>query len=72
VDDTREVVMFGKKGIQIDPALMEKVKAAASKAGYASVDEYVAHVLERELSRTDDASNDEDVKKKLEGLGYIS
>ena len=64
--------MFGKKGIQIDPALMERVKAAAAKAGYASVDEYVAHVLERELSRTDDASNDEDVKKKLEGLGYIS
>ena len=64
--------MFGKKGIQLDPALMEKVKAAAAKGGYASVDEFVAHVLERELSRTDDASNDEDVKKKLEGLGYIS
>jgi metal-responsive CopG/Arc/MetJ family transcriptional regulator len=64
--------MFGKKGIQLDPALMEKVKAAAAKAGYASADEFVAHVLERELSRTDDASNDEDVKKKLEGLGYIS
>jgi len=64
--------MFGKKGIQLDPALMEKVKAAADKAGYASADEFVAHVLERELSRTDDASNDEDVKKKLEGLGYIS
>lgn len=64
--------MFGKKGIQLDPALMEKVKAAAAKAGYASADEFVAHLLERELSRTDDASNDEDVKKKLEGLGYIS
>ena len=64
--------MFGKKGIQLDPALMEKVKAAAAKAGYASADEYVAHVLEKELSRTDDASTDADVKKKLEGLGYIS
>jgi hypothetical protein len=64
--------MFGKKGIQLDAALLEKVKAAAAKAGYASVDEYVAHVLERELSKTDDASHDEDVKKKLEGLGYIS
>ena len=31
--------MFGKKGIQLDAALMEKVKAAAAKAGYASVDE---------------------------------
>lgn len=64
--------MFGKKGIQIDPALMDRVKAAAEKAGYASVDEFVAHVLEKELSRSDDASHDEDVKKKLEGLGYIS
>jgi hypothetical protein len=64
--------MFGKKGIQLDPALMEKVRAAAAKAGYATPDEFVAHVLERELSRTDDASNDADVKKKLEGLGYIS
>src|SRR5712672_1381897 len=48
----REVVMFGKKGIQLDPALMEKVRAAAAKAGYASPDEFVAHVLERELSRS--------------------
>jgi hypothetical protein len=64
--------MFGKKGIQLDPALMERVRAAAAKAGYASPDEFVAHVLERELSRSDDASNDADVKKKLEGLGYIS
>ena len=64
--------MFGKKGIQLDPALMERVRAAAAKAGYASPDEFVAHVLEKELSHSDDASNDEDVKKKLEGLGYIS
>jgi hypothetical protein len=64
--------MFGKKGIQLDPALMERVRDAAAKAGYASPDEFVAHVLERELSRSDDASNDADVKKKLEGLGYIS
>ena len=64
--------MFGKKGIQLDPALMERVRAAAAKAGYASVDEFVAHVIEKELSRTDDSTHDDDVKKKLEGLGYIS
>lgn len=64
--------MFGKKGIQLDPALMERVRAAAAKAGYASVDEFVAHVLERELSKSEDATHDADVKKKLEGLGYIS
>jgi hypothetical protein len=64
--------MFGRKGIHIDPALLERVKAAAAKAGYAGVDEFVTHVLERELSKLEEGSTDEDIKKKLEGLGYIS
>jgi hypothetical protein len=64
--------VFGKKGIQLDPSLLERVKAAAARAGYASVDEFVAHVLERELAKSEDATDDADVKKKLEGLGYIS
>jgi hypothetical protein len=65
--------MFGKKGIVLDPALLERAKQAAAKAGYASVDEYVAHLVERELSRSEDTGADaEDIKKKLEGLGYIS
>ena len=64
--------MFGKKGIQLDPVLMDKVRTAAAKAGYASPDEFVAHVLELELAKTDEGSHDADIKKKLEGLGYIS
>jgi metal-responsive CopG/Arc/MetJ family transcriptional regulator len=64
--------MFGKNKITLDKSLMERVEHAASQAGYSSVDEFVAHVLERELSKTDDASPDADVKKQLEGLGYIS
>ncbi len=65
--------MFGKKGIVLDPALMERAKAAAEKAGYASLDEFVAHLLERELNRGDETGADAaDIKKKLEGLGYIS
>jgi hypothetical protein len=65
--------MFGKKGIVLDPGLLERAKQAAAKAGYASVDEYVAHLVERELNRSEDAGADaDDIKKKLEGLGYIS
>ncbi|HXV13297.1 MAG TPA: hypothetical protein VEC56_03740 [Candidatus Krumholzibacteria bacterium] len=65
--------MFGKKGIVLDPGLLERAKQAAAKAGYASVDEFVAHVVERELNRSEDAGADaDDIKKKLEGLGYIS
>ena len=67
--------MFGKKGIVLDPDLLERAKQAAAKAGYASVDEYVAHLVERELSQGDAPGGDADaeaIKKKLEGLGYIS
>ena len=65
--------MFGKKGIVLDPALLERAKQAAAKAGYASVDEFVGHVVERALSDSGDANRDDaEIKKKLEGLGYIS
>ena len=65
--------MFGKKGIVLDPGLLERAKQAAAKAGYASVDEYVSHLVERALSDGDEKGVDAaDIKKKLEGLGYIS
>lgn len=68
--------MFGKKGIVLDAGLLERAKHAAAKAGYASVDEYVAHVVENALNQSDDKGGEsadaEEIKKKLEGLGYIS
>ena len=64
--------MFGKNRITLDRDLFDRVRAASAKAGYASSDEFVAHVLERELSRTEEGPAGGDVKKQLEGLGYIS
>jgi hypothetical protein len=63
--------MFGPK-IKIEKELLERVKKMAKLSGYASVDEFVAHVLEKELANLDDAGSEEEIKKKLEGLGYIS
>jgi len=63
--------MFGPK-IKIEKELLERVKKVAKLSGYASADEFVAHVLEKELANLDDASSEEEIKKKLEGLGYIS
>jgi predicted CopG family antitoxin len=62
----------GSKSIKLDAALYERLKQGADQAGYASVDEFVAHLIERELGNTDENASDEDVKKRLEGLGYIS
>lgn len=64
--------MFGSKKIRLDPKLHERAKRVADTAGYASVDEFVEHIVERELQQFDDAKSDEDIKAKLKGLGYIS
>jgi metal-responsive CopG/Arc/MetJ family transcriptional regulator len=65
--------MFGKNKIVLEKSLYDRVKAASEKAGYSSMEEFIAHVLERELAKGEDgARSDADVKKQLEGLGYIS
>ena len=63
--------MFGPR-IKLDKALMARVKRYADLAGYSSVDEFVAHVIEKELAKLEGSDSEEDIKKKLKGLGYIS
>ncbi len=63
--------MFGSK-IKIEKALLEKIKKHSETAGYSSVEEFVAHALEKELAKLEDAESEEEVKKRLKGLGYIS
>jgi hypothetical protein len=63
--------MFGS-GIKLDKALVAQVKRYADLAGYSSVDEFITHVLEKELAKLEGSDSEEDIKKKLKGLGYIS
>jgi hypothetical protein len=64
--------MFGGDKIKLDKALLERAKKFASAAGYSSVDEFIAHLVEKELAKLEGAGDDEEVKKRLKGLGYIS
>lgn len=57
--------------IKIDDELFEKVKKYSEIAGYSSVEEFVRHALEKEVSQLDEAGDEEEVKKKLQGLGYL-
>lgn len=63
--------MFGSK-IRIDKRLMEKVKRYYRIAGYVSPDEFVEHIIEKEISRLEECEDDEVLRQRLKGLGYIS
>jgi hypothetical protein len=63
--------MFGSN-IKLDKALLARVKRYADLAGYSSADEFVTHVLEKELGKLEGSESEEDIRKKLKGLGYIS
>ena len=48
------------------------MKRYADLAGYSSVDEFITHALEKELSQLEGSDSEEEIKKKLKGLGYLS
>ncbi|HLI84134.1 MAG TPA: hypothetical protein VKV17_09475 [Bryobacteraceae bacterium] len=62
--------MFGPS-IKLNKDLWDRIKKCAGAAGYSSPEEFVEHILERELAKLEDASSDEEIVKKLQGLGYI-
>jgi hypothetical protein len=63
--------MWGSR-IKLDKGLLVRVKRYADLAGYSSVDEFVTHIIEKELGKLEGADSEDDIKKKLKGLGYIS
>ena len=65
------MTMFGG-GVKIDKALLERARRFAKIAGYSSVEEFIGHVLEKEMSQIDDSASEDEIKKRLQGLGYIS
>ena len=65
--------MFGGGNkIKVDKDLLDRIKKISEVAGYASHEEFVHHVLERELAQFEDAQDDDDITEKLRGLCYIS
>ncbi len=57
--------------VKLDKSLFNRIKKCADVAGYSSTEEFVVHVLEKEMSKLDDAESDEEIAAKLQGLGYI-
>ncbi len=64
--------MFGTTKVKLDSDLIAKIKRYADIAGYSSPEEFITHALEKELAKLADAGSEEEIKKRLQGLGYIS
>jgi metal-responsive CopG/Arc/MetJ family transcriptional regulator len=64
--------MFGGSKIKLDQDLLDRVKKYADIAGYSSVEEFITHALEKELAVLEEADSEDEIRKKLQGLGYIS
>ncbi|MCP4694502.1 MAG: hypothetical protein GY859_41115 [Desulfobacterales bacterium] len=58
--------------IKIEKGLYQLVKQYADDSGYASADEFVAHLLEQVVNLPEPGEEDADVMERLKGLGYIS
>lgn len=57
--------------IKIDSNLYDRIKKVAELAGYPSPEDFIVHVIEKELSVLESAESDEEVTERLRGLGYI-
>ena len=63
--------MFERR-IKIDKALLAKIKRCSDLAGYSSVDEFITHALEKAVAELEQSESEQELRKKLKGLGYLS
>ena len=57
--------------IKIDANLYDRVKQVAQVAGYASPEEFIIHMIEKELSQLESSEDEKQMVERLRGLGYL-
>lgn len=64
-------MIFGGN-VHLDKQLLERCRKHARQMGYSSVEEFITHVLEKELKAFAQQTNESDESlNRLRGLGYI-
>ena len=65
--------MFGTKtSVKLEKDLVNRIEKYSRIAGYSSPAEFITHAVEKELLLLEDADSEEEIRKRLQGLGYIS
>ena len=59
------------KSIKLNSDLWARVEQHAGRAGYSSPEEFVEHVLEKELASEERDESEKEIERRLKGLGYL-
>ena len=62
--------MFGHR-LELSDGLYEKMRTVAQTKGYSTPEEFALHVLEKSVAEAEESFSEEEVKKRLKGLGYL-
>jgi hypothetical protein len=57
--------------IKIDSNLFSRLKDVAAAAGYSDVQEFIIHMIEKELEKIESADDSQTIQERLRGLGYL-
>ena len=64
-------MLSSKTSVKLNKSLCERARLHAKKSGYSSLEEFVEHMLEREMAKLEEGISREEIEKKLKGLGYL-
>lgn len=61
-----------KPTVKLNKNLWKRIERCAKISGYSSSQEFIEHVLEREVAkREEEDQSSKEIVKKLKGLGYL-
>jgi len=60
-----------RTNVKLNKTLVQRAARIAEHTGYSSVEEFIEHVIEKELAHFEDSDSKEEIVKKLKGLGYL-
>jgi len=60
-----------RKSVKLNPDLWKRVEQYAAAAGYSSPEEFVEHLIERELAGGETPEAGKEMERQLRGLGYL-
>ncbi len=63
--------MKTKTTVKLNSSICDRARQVVERAGYSSLEEFIEHAMERDLTRLETSESKEELMRKLKGLGYL-